>query len=46
LCATALGNNVTEAQKLAYELVDQITWSGVTYRTDIAYRAIARESLS
>jgi phosphoribosylamine--glycine ligase len=46
LCATALGNNVTEAQKLAYELVNQITWSGVTYRTDIAYRAIARESLS
>ncbi len=44
LCATALGNTVTEAQKLAYELVEQISWQGMEYRTDIAYRAIARES--
>jgi phosphoribosylamine--glycine ligase len=43
LCATALGNTVTEAQKLAYELLHQVTWQGVEFRTDIAYRAIARE---
>ena len=43
LCATALGNTVTEAQKLAYELVEQISWQGMEYRNDIAYRAIARE---
>jgi phosphoribosylamine--glycine ligase len=44
LCATALGNNVTEAQKKAYQLVEQIKWDGMFTRTDIAYRAIARES--
>ena len=44
LCATALGENVTKAQQAAYQLLNQITWQGVEYRTDIAYRAIARES--
>jgi phosphoribosylamine--glycine ligase len=43
LCATALGNNVTQAQQAAYELLQQISWQGVEYRTDIAYRAIERE---
>ncbi len=43
LCATALGNSVTEAQQSAYELLHQITWQGVEFRTDIAYRAIERE---
>ena len=43
LCATALGNTVTEAQQAAYELLHQITWLGVEFRTDIAYRAIERE---
>lgn len=43
LCATALGNTVTEAQQSAYELVKEIDWKGVEYRTDIAYRAIERE---
>ncbi|TMO60089.1 phosphoribosylamine--glycine ligase [Pseudoalteromonas aurantia] len=43
LCATALGHTVTEAQKRAYALVKDIQWNGVEYRTDIAYRAIARE---
>ncbi|WP_111978210.1 phosphoribosylamine--glycine ligase [Algibacillus agarilyticus] len=43
LCATALGNTVTEAQEAAYKLVKQIKWQGVQYRNDIAYRAIARE---
>ena len=43
LCATALGNTVTEAQKAAYKLVDEIHWDDVYFRTDIGYRAIARE---
>ncbi|QBF83537.1 phosphoribosylamine--glycine ligase [Shewanella maritima] len=44
LCATALGNTVTEAQAGAYKLVDAIHWDDVYFRTDIAYRAIAREN--
>ncbi|NMH60799.1 phosphoribosylamine--glycine ligase [Alteromonas ponticola] len=44
LCATALGNNVTEAQENAYELVNAISWPDMYFRTDIAHRAIARES--
>ena len=44
LCATALGNSVTEAQQAAYKLVKAINWSGVEYCTDIAYRAIEREN--
>lgn len=44
LCATALGQSVTEAQKLAYELVEEISWENVYFRTDIAYRAIDREN--
>ncbi|MDS4029448.1 MAG: phosphoribosylamine--glycine ligase, partial [Candidatus Contendobacter sp.] len=43
LCATALGGTVAEAQSLAYNLVKQVCWDGVYYRTDIGYRAIARE---
>jgi len=43
LCATALGNTVTEAQQKAYELLNQIEWKDVQFRTDIAYRAIERE---
>ncbi len=46
LCAVALGNSVTEAQKKAYELVKQINWDKVYYRTDIGYRAIEREQQS
>jgi phosphoribosylamine--glycine ligase len=45
LCATALGISVTEAQSRAYELAKQITWDDVYYRTDIGYRAVARENL-
>lgn len=46
LCATALGNTVTEAQQKAYAQVKQISWDGVYYRNDIAYRAIERENNS
>ncbi len=43
LCATALGQSVSDAQQRAYALVKRIDWKDVYYRTDIAYRAIARE---
>ncbi len=43
LCATALGETVTEAQANAYELARQIQWHDVYYRNDIAYRAVERE---
>jgi phosphoribosylamine--glycine ligase len=43
LCATALGGSVSEAQQRAYELTGQIKWDGVYYRSDIGYRAVARE---
>lgn len=43
LCATAVGNTVSEAQQRAYELAKKISWNGMFYRNDIAYRAIARE---
>lgn len=43
LCATALGNTVLEAQQRAYALAKTISWNGMFYRNDIAYRAIARE---
>jgi len=43
LCATALGNSVSEAQAQAYELVKQVSWEGMFCRSDIGYRAVARE---
>jgi phosphoribosylamine--glycine ligase len=43
LCATALGNTVAEAQARAYEQCKAINWKDVYYRTDIGYRAVARE---
>ncbi|MBN2063071.1 MAG: phosphoribosylamine--glycine ligase [Deltaproteobacteria bacterium] len=43
LCVTALGGSVSQAQKNAYDNVRKIIWDNVYYRTDIGYRAIARE---
>lgn len=43
LCAVGLGETVTLAQQRAYAVTRQIRWDGVYYRTDIGYRAIARE---
>ncbi len=43
LCATALGLTVGEAKAKAYELAELIRWNRVYYRTDIGYRAVARE---
>ena len=44
LCAVALGDSVTEAQRVAYQLVDKISWKDVYFRRDIGYRAVAREA--
>ena len=44
LCATALGDSVGDAQKQAYALAAKIDWTDCFYRTDIGYRAIAREN--
>lgn len=46
LCVTALGENVTEAQKTAYNAVAKIQWDEVYYRTDIGHRAVSREAIS
>ncbi|MCG3726380.1 phosphoribosylamine--glycine ligase [Vibrio cincinnatiensis] len=43
LCATALGDTVSQAQQRAYQLAKQIHWQDMFYRNDIGYRAIARE---
>jgi phosphoribosylamine--glycine ligase len=43
LCAVGLGTTVAEAQREAYALVEPIRWSGMQYRHDIGYRAVARE---
>ena len=44
LCVTALGDTVLEAQVNALEVCGQVTFTGMQYRTDIGYRAIAREN--
>jgi phosphoribosylamine--glycine ligase len=44
LCVTALGDTVRDAQERAYRRVREITWPDACYRTDIGYRAIAREA--
>ena len=43
LCVCALGANVSEAQAEAYRACKQIHWDGAFTRSDIGYRAIARE---
>jgi len=42
LCVTALGENVAQAQKRAYEAAESIHFDGMQFRTDIGYRAINR----
>ncbi len=43
LCVCALGANVTDAQRLAYERVAGIGWDKLYFRRDIGHRAVARE---
>ncbi len=44
LCAVGLGDNITQAQKAAYEAAGAIRFEGRQMRSDIGYRAIAREN--
>ena len=46
LCVVGLGDNVSEAQKKAYQLTNQISWNNVFFRDDIGYRAVGREKLT
>ena len=40
LCACALGNDISEAQRKAYQLTKSIHWDKVYFRTDIGFKAI------
>lgn len=42
LCVTALGNNIADAQRIAYAAVQNIHWDGEFHRTDIGWRAMQR----
>lgn len=46
LCATALGQNVSDAQKKAYAQTQKVDWKDMFCRSDIAYRAVEREQNS
>ena len=41
LSVTALGTNLHDAQRKAYQVVDQIRWPNCYYRNDIGYHAIS-----
>ncbi|MCB1569352.1 MAG: phosphoribosylamine--glycine ligase, partial [Xanthomonadales bacterium] len=43
LCVTALGATIAEAQAHAYSGVDAVHWTNAFHRTDIGWRAIARD---
>lgn len=40
LCATALGADIKDAQKKAYDLIEKVKWEGAYYRTDIGFKAL------
>ena len=42
LCVTTLGENVKQAQKLAYDTLTGIHFDGMQYRRDIGHRALTR----
>jgi phosphoribosylamine---glycine ligase len=39
-CATALGDDLKEAQEKAYNLVKKVSFNGAFYRKDIGYKGI------
>jgi phosphoribosylamine---glycine ligase len=45
LCVTVLAATVEDAQSLVYQWIKNIHWQGLYCRTDIGYRAIAREKM-
>jgi phosphoribosylamine--glycine ligase len=44
LCVCALGDDIATAQQQAYACIKHIDWPDMYYRTDIGYRAVARQS--
>ena len=40
LCATALGQDIEQAQTRAYKLLEKVDWRNAYYRTDIGFKAI------
>lgn len=42
LCVCALGDDIRQAQTLAYANVERVHWADMYYRRDIGHRAIAR----
>jgi phosphoribosylamine--glycine ligase len=40
LCACALGEDIADAQRKAYQLTEEIKWNNSFYRTDIGFKAI------
>ena len=40
LCATSLGKDLKDAQKKAYELVNEVDWSSSYFRTDIGFKGL------
>ena len=44
LGVTAIGETVADARSRAYDAVSAISWPGAFSRSDIGYRAIAREA--
>jgi phosphoribosylamine---glycine ligase len=44
LCVCALGDSVRDAQQRVYSRIGGIRFTGMQYRRDIGYRAIAREA--
>jgi len=40
LCATALGQDIQQAQARAYEFLEKVHWQDAYYRTDIGFKAI------
>jgi phosphoribosylamine--glycine ligase len=40
LCSTSLGNSLKDAQEKAYELVNEVKWSGSYFRTDIGFKGL------
>jgi phosphoribosylamine--glycine ligase len=45
LCACALGDTVEAASRAAYAAVNTVSWAGEFHRSDIGWRAIAREQI-
>ena len=40
LCAVGLGTDIAEAQKRAYQLIDDIDWDTAYFRSDIGFKAL------